>query len=224
MSWEWDTAMNYLTGAFMNSSDKSYWFYPPGFWDIVNRYRQFWIWHQAASNEWRDWLRRFFCTRGAVYSTGVCCYVLSVILFPGSSYLIVKLVNACWDGELFMFNQQPFRTDCVQVRAQFTRGVYFAPLNIYRKSLSSPHSLWDRQQPKLLSGTAILEPCAACFVDNLQTFPRKAALTSEQGAFQTDEQTDTCTHTSTRFPQASKILNVFAWMWDEIKLQRLWHL
>lgn len=73
-----------------------------------------------------------------------------------------------------MFNQQPLQTDCVQVKALFTQGVYFAPLNIYRKSLSSPRSLWGRQQPKLLSGTASLDPCVTCFDGNLQAFPRKA--------------------------------------------------
>lgn len=112
-----------------------------------------------------------------------------------------------------MFNQQPFQAeDCVQV--QFAQGVYFAPLNIYRKSLSSPRSLWDRQQHKLLSGTASLEPCAACFVDNLQAFPRKVGLASVRGAFQTDKQTDTWTG----FPEAPKILNVCG---DKIILQRL---
>lgn len=58
-----------------------------------------------------------------------------------------------------MMHQQPFHTDCVQVMARFTQGVYFAPLNIYRKSLSSPRSLWDCQQPKLLSGC---QPWALC--------------------------------------------------------------
>lgn len=87
----------------------------------------------------------------------------------------------------------PFQTDCVQAKAQFPQEVYFAPLNIYRKSLSSPRSLLDHQQSKLLSGTVNRESCAARFDDNLQAFPRKAALTSVQGAFHTDKQTGTCT-------------------------------
>ncbi len=103
-----------------------------------------------------------------------------------------------------MFDQRPLQTDCVQVKALFTQEVYFAPLNIYRKSLSSPRSLWGHQQPKLLSGIACLDPCAACFDDNLQAFPRKARLTSVRGTFQADKQTDT--RSSTRLPRALKIL------------------
>lgn len=102
----------------------------------------------------------------------------------------------------------PTKKTWVQAKPQFTQGIYFAPLNIFRKSLSSTRSLWDCQQPKLLSGTAGLEPCAACFVDNLQAFLRKAGLTSVQGAFQTDKQN----HTP---PQGS---HRFACIWDKVML------
>lgn len=60
------------------------------------------------------------------------------------------------------------------------RGSILHLLNIFRKSLSSPLSLWDRQQPKLLSDISGLEPCSSCFVDIPQALLRKARLTSLQ--------------------------------------------
>lgn len=110
-----------------------------------------------------------------------CMFNMQVLLCAECIFLLPPcqwtIIFASQDGCCICTKSNLYKMPWLQAKAQFTEGIYFAPLNIFRKSLSSPCSLWDRQQPKLLSGTASLESCAACFVDNLQAFLRKAELT-----------------------------------------------
>lgn len=116
-----------------------------------------------------------------------------------------------WRRRLVVFQQQPFPTDCVcKRRALLTRGVYFAPRNIYRKiSLSSPRFTLGPSASQscslALSDPALLVLLTTCrrflgkmgLVLGTRGFPIAGRLTCEVTRRQTNRQMHvTDTHVS----------------------------
>lgn len=126
-----------------------------------------WLLASLAVKEWRVSLSTWKIILTAVYSTGEPCFFLPL----GMHSIIV-----CWDGTFSSWTSRLSKQIVWKWRPISLRESILHLWIFIENLLSSPRSLWDSQQPKLLSGTAILEPCAACFVDNLQAFPRMTDL------------------------------------------------